>query len=104
MKDMKIKTKTSMKHFFIIILILEYMWWYWFFPNIGLDSSQWTLSSLIQSLSAIFGLLIVVYVFIHTKNSELMSILTKLEPKYHEMLIAPSDNGNPFIIKLYEKI
>lgn len=100
---MKIGIKTLMKNYFISIIILEFIWWYWFFPNIGLDSSQWTLSSLIQSLSAIFGLLIVIYVFIHTKKSELMSILTKLEPKYHEMLIAPTENGTPFIIKLHEE-
>lgn len=99
MSYMKIGKNTFVK----IIIIFEVVWWYWFFPNIGLDSSQWTLSSLIQSLSAILGLLIVIYVFVRSKKSELISSLTKFEPKYHEMLISPTKNGTPFIIELQEK-
>jgi len=80
--------------FFFGILIIELIWWYYFFPSIGLDSSQWTLSALIQSLSAVLGLLIVVYVFIDSKKRESIENLTKLEPKYHNMLISPIENGS----------
>lgn len=99
---MKIGIKTLIRNNLLSIIILQVIWWYWFFPNIGLDSSQWTLSSLIQSLSAIFGILAVIYVFIYSKKSDLTSILTKSEPKYHEMLISTTKNGIPFIIKLQE--
>lgn len=89
--------------FFFGIFIIELIWWYHFFPSIGLDSSQWTLSALIQSLSTILGLLIVVYVFIDSKKRDSIENLTKLEPKYHDMLISPIENGTPFIIKLREE-
>ncbi|MCK4796421.1 MAG: hypothetical protein KAT05_03515 [Spirochaetes bacterium] len=95
--------KHTSELFFIGLLIIVFSWWHFFFPNIGLDSSQWVLSALIQSLSAILGLLIVIYVFISSKKSELIENLSKFEPKYHDMLISPTEDGTPFIIKLQKE-
>lgn len=89
--------------FFFGIIIIEFMWWQFFFPSIGFDSSQWALSALIQSLSAVLGILIVVYVFIDSNKRESIENLAKLEPKYHNMLISPTKNGTPFILKLREE-
>ena len=100
------KNKISINYnvlFFFGILIIELIWWHYFFPCIGLDSSQWTLSALIQSLSAVLGLLIVVYIFIDSKKRESIEYLAKLEPKYHDILISQIENGTPFIIKLREE-